>query len=313
MSQQKPKILITTPTLAFLEGALAATYDTVRLWEVSSSAVMPGIRVLTCLGHEVLGAELLERVPDLELVGCFTTGYDGIDVQACRDRGVAVTHAPGATAHAVAEYALALTLASLRNVVHGSQVLLGGEWRAGRVMIGRSLQGARLGIVGLGDIGRALAQMAEALGMRVCWWGPRPKPEAPWARATSLLDLARGSDVLAVCAKADDSNHHLISAGVLESMSTTSILVNVARGQLVDESALIRLLRAGRIGGAALDVFETEPTPAERWRDIPNVIVTPHIGGGTRQSVDTMIAMLLENLDRFFSGMPLSTPIRGSA
>lgn len=313
MSQQKPQILITTPTLAFLEGALAAKYDTVRLWDVSSSAKMSGIRVLTCLGHEALGTALLERVPDLELVACFTTGYDGIDVQACRDRGIAVTHAPRATAHAVAEYALALTLASFRNVVRGSQVLLGGEWRAGRAMMGRSLQGAQLGIVGLGDIGRALAQMAEALGMQVGWWGPRPKPEERWARAASLLDLARGSDVLAICAKADDSNRHLISADILGSMSSTSILVNVARGQLVDEGALIRLLRAGRIGGAALDVFETEPTPAERWKDIPNVIVTPHIGGGTRQSVDTMIAMLLENLDRFFRGMPLPTPIPRSA
>lgn len=308
MPEQRPKILITTPTLGFLEGALSASYETLRLWEMADSATLSGVRVLTCLGHEIL-APVLDRVPDLKLVACYTTGYDGIDVQRCRNRGIAITHAPRATAHAVAEYALALILASFRNVVSGSQVVLAGQWGPGKVLMGRSLKGARLGIVGLGDIGRTLAQLAEALGMQVQWWGPRTKPNVPWPRAATLIDLARCSDVLAVCAKADGSNRHLISAEVFAAMTPTSIFVNVARGQLVDEEALIRVLRAGRLGGAALDVFETEPTPADRWKGVPNVIVTPHIAGATHQSVATMSSLLLENLGRFFSGAPLATPI----
>lgn len=308
MPEEEPKVLISTPTLSFLERALRGKYDIVRLWELPTGAPVPGVRALTCLGNETL-APVLERVPDLELAACFTTGYDGIDLDQCRSRGIAVTHAPGATAHAVAEYAIALTLASFRNVVSGSQVLLNGGWRPGRVFIGRSLKGARLGVVGLGDIGRTLAQLADALGMLVRWWGPRPKPDVKWERAATLTDLARGSDVLVVCAKADASNRHLISAEVLASMPETSVLVNVSRGQLIDEEALLECLRTGRIGGAALDVFETEPTPVDRWKDIPNVIVTPHIGGGTRQSVEVMTMMLLENLNRFFSGAPLATPV----
>lgn len=307
MSEDYPKVLLTTPTLGFLEEVLAGRYETVPLWEASDGP-LSGIRALSCLGHESL-APILERLPDLALVACFTTGYDGIDVSACRARGIEVTHAPGATAYAVAEYAIALTLALSRNVVAGAQIVLRDEWRPGNALIGSSLRGARMGIIGLGDIGRTLAELAGALGMEVSWWGPREKPDSRWHRAASLANLVAESDVVAVCARADASNKHLLSREILSAMQPHAVLVNVARGQLVDEDALLDLLRSRKIGGAGLDVFELEPTPASRWINVPNVVVTPHIGGATRQSVSGMNAMLVENLDRFFRGEPVATPV----
>jgi phosphoglycerate dehydrogenase-like enzyme len=121
--------------------------------------------------------------------------------------------------------------------------------------------------------------------------------------------LVAESDVVAVCARADASNKHLLSREILSAMQPHAVLVNVARGQLVDEDALLDLLRSRKIGGAGLDVFELEPTPASRWINVPNVVVTPHIGGATRQSVSGMNAMLVENLDRFFRGEPVATPV----
>ncbi|MFP5296840.1 MAG: NAD(P)-dependent oxidoreductase, partial [Alphaproteobacteria bacterium] len=140
------------------------------------------------------------------------------------------------------------------------------------------------------------------------WWGPREK-EAPWPRASTLLELARDSDVLVVACRADESNRGLISREVIEALGPQGLLVNVARGQLVDEDALIAALRAGRLGQAALDVFEDEPTDPARWADVPNTVLTPHTGGATTEAVQGMLMLLLENLQAAFSGAPLKTPV----
>ncbi|MNE32498.1 Glycerate dehydrogenase [compost metagenome] len=146
--------------------------------------------------------------------------------------------------------------------------------------------------------------------MDVRWWGPREK-DAAWPRADSLIDLARHSDVLVVACRADESNRGLISAEVIEALGPSGLLVNVARGQLVDEEALIAALRDGRLGGAALDVFAEEPTDAARWADVPNTVLTPHTGGATTEAVQGMLMLLLQNLAAHFAGEPLKTPVTG--
>ncbi|HKP80233.1 MAG TPA: 2-hydroxyacid dehydrogenase [Phenylobacterium sp.] len=309
MSYEKPKILLTTPILTFIEPQLQEHYGVVHAWEAAPDQVFPDVRALVCLGHQLV-EPFVDRCPALDLIACYTTGYDGIDVARAHERGQAVTHAPRATSYAVAEFALALMLSAFRNLVVGDRVVRGGEWGSSGARIGRSLIGARLGIVGLGDIGVELGKLAEALGMEVAWWGPRPKPDAKWPGASSLLELAAASDVIAICARADDSNRGLISAEVIEAVGPSGLIVNVARGQLIDEDALIAALRDGRLGGAALDVFETEPTPASRWLDVPGMITTPHIGGATVQATAQMTHLLLENLACFFAGRPLPSPVR---
>ena len=144
--------------------------------------------------------------------------------------------------------------------------------------------------------------------MSVQWWAPRAK-DAAWPRADSLLDLARASDVLMVACRADESNRGLISAEIIEAVGPTGLLVNVARGQLVDEDAVIAALRDGRLGGAALDVFETEPTDAARWASVPNTVLTPHTAGATTEAVQGMLMLLLQNLSAHFAGEPLKTPV----
>lgn len=308
MARRKPKIVLASRALGFIEGRLRHGYEVVRAWDQAPDEAFAGARAVVCLGNEPIAA-VLGRCPDLGLIACYTTGYDAIDIAAARERGVVVTHAPGATSYAVAEFALALMLAAFRNVAVGDRIVRAGDWTPGSAMIGRSLAGARLGIVGLGDIGSELGRMAQAMGMNVAWWGPRPKPDAAWPRAASLLVLAAESDVLAVCARADESNRGLVSAEVIDAVGPSGLIVNVARGQLVDETALVDALRSRRLGGAALDVFETEPTPPSRWAGVPGVIATPHIGGATVQATSRMTALLLENLARFFAEQPLASPV----
>lgn len=312
MTAPRAKILITTSRLDFIEPVLRERFDIVRLWDDPDDQALADVRAIVCLGNESPD-HLLDRLPLLGLIACFTTGYEAIDVPAMRRRGIDVSHAPGVTADPVAEFALALVLAAFRNVVAGDRMVRAGEWQSGgRALMGRSLKGVRLGIVGLGDIGSALAEKGEALGMAASWWGPRPKPGVRWPYVGSLVELAQASDVLAVCARADESSRGIISAPVIEALGPKGLLVNVARGQLVDEDALIAALRDGRLGGAALDVFATEPTPASRWENVPNLIATPHIAGAASDSAARMTALMLENLDRFFQGLPLATPVAGS-
>lgn len=309
MRAMKPRVLVSSPRLAFVGPVLAERYEVVRLWESPDDDALAAVRAITCLGHESLSG-LLDRLPTLGLIACFTTGYDGIDVKSAQERGVAITHAPGATAQSVAEFALALTLAASRKIVVGDRLVRSDGWQSDSSLMGRSMTDTRLGIVGLGAIGMALGKMSEALGVRVSWWGPRAKHDVRWAYAASLLELAENSDVLAICARADETNAGMISAEVIGALGPSGLLVNVGRGQLVDEAALIAALRSGRLGAAALDVFEAEPTPGSRWADVPNVITTPHIGGATTGAVKHMTAMLMENLDCFFAGRRLATPIR---
>ena len=174
-------------------------------------------------------------------------------------------------------------------------------------MCNRSLIGARLGVVGLGLIGSALARRASAFRMTVRWWAPNAKL-SPWPRAASLVDLARSSEILAVTARSHD-NDGLISADVIDALGPQGFLVNVARGQLVDEDALIAALKSGALGQAALDVFTEEPVDIARWTGVPNTVLTPHTAGATTEAVQGMLMLLMQNLAASFAGQPLKTPV----
>lgn len=307
---EKPALLIMQRHLAPLTMFLESAYAVHRFWEGPPVEAAHAIRALVVAGEFPLDKHLIESLPNLGLIACFTSGYDGIDVDWARGRGLEVTHAPAVNHEDVADHALGLILDARRQITAGDRALRAGEWTVDSKTITRSLNGAKLGIVGLGLIGQALARRAEACRMQVAWWGPREKPDAGWPRAESLQALARQSDILAVCCRADESNRGLISREVLEALGPEGLLVNVARGQVVDEDALIEALKAGRLGAAALDVFVEEPTPAERWADVPNTVLTPHTGGATNEAVQGMLALLMANLAAFFAGEPVKTPVR---
>jgi lactate dehydrogenase-like 2-hydroxyacid dehydrogenase len=305
---QRPALLIMQRHLAPLTAFLDSQYDVYRFWEGPPREAEHDIRALVVAGEFPLDKPLIESLPNLRLIACFTSGYDGIDVPWCRARGLAVTHAPGVNHEDVADHAIGLILAARRRIVTGDLAVRSGGWTADSRLITPSLKDQRVGVVGLGAIGEAVARRAAALRMTVSWWGPREKPAA-WPRAASLVELARDSDILVVACRAGDDNVGLISAGVIEALGPNGLLVNVARGQLLDEDALIAALRDGRLGQAALDVFEDEPTDAGRWAGVPNTVLTPHTGGATTEAVQGMLRLLMENLAAAFAGQPLKTPV----
>ncbi len=303
----RPALLIMQRHLGLLTAFLESEWTVYRFWEGPPAEAQGQIRAMIVAGEFPLDKALIESLPALQLIACFTSGYDGIDVDWCRARGLPVSHAPGVNHEDVADHALGLILAARRQIVTGDRSLRAGGWTADSKLITPSLKGQRLGVVGLGSIGEAVARRGEAMRMAVRWWGPREKAAA-WPRAASLVELARDSDILVVACKADDDNRGLVSREVIEALGPQGLLVNVARGQLVDEDALIAALRDGRLGQAALDVFEQEPTDAARWADVPNIVLTPHTGGATTEAVQGMLMLLIQNLRATFAGEPLVTP-----
>ena len=305
---QRPAVLIMQRHLAPLSGFLESAYDVYRFWEGPPIEAAHEIRVMVVAGEAALDKALIERLPNLDLIACFTSGYDGIDIDWCRQRGLPVTHAPGVNHEDVADHALGLILAARRQIASGDRQVREGGWTFETRTITTSLAGQKLGIVGLGHIGKAVADRAEAFRMAVSWWGPRPH-DAEWPRADSLLALAKASDILVVACKADETNRGLISQDIVEALGPDGLLVNVSRGQVVDEDALIAALKSGTLGQAALDVFIEEPTDPARWADVPNVILTPHTAGATTAGVQGMLMLLIENLQAHFAGEPLKTPV----
>ena len=305
---QRPAVLIMQRHLAPLSGFLESAYDVYRFWEGPPIEAAHDFRVMVVAGEATLDKALIERLPNLDLIACFTSGYDGIDIDWCRQRGLPVTHAPGVNHEDVADHALGLILAARRQIASGDRQVREGGWTFETRTITTSLAGQKLGIVGLGHIGKAVADRAEAFRMAVSWWGPRPH-DADWPRADSLLALAKASDILVVACKANETNRGLISQDILEALGPDGLLVNVSRGQVVDEDALIAALKSGTLGQAALDVFVEEPTDPARWADVPNVILTPHTAGATTAGVQGMLMLLIENLQAHFAGGPLKTPV----
>jgi lactate dehydrogenase-like 2-hydroxyacid dehydrogenase len=304
----RPALLIMQRHLGLLTAFLESEWTVYRFWEGPPAEAQGQIRAMIVAGEFPLDKALIESLPALQLIACFTSGYDGIDVDWCRARSLPVSHAPGVNHEDVADHALGLILAARRQIVTGDRSLRAGGWTADSKLITPSLKGQRLGVVGLGSIGEAVARRGEAMRMAVRWWGPREKTAA-WPRAASLVELARDSDILVVACKADDDNRGLVSREVIEALGPQGLLVNVARGQLVDEDALIAALRDGRLGQAALDVFEQEPTDAARWAEVPNTVLTPHTGGATTEAVQGMLMLLIQNLRAAFAGEPLRTPV----
>jgi hydroxypyruvate reductase len=307
--------LLAYPSLGGFAGMFAAAYDVVHLptdaAERAAFLAGPGQAIEAAVGIGSIGmpAEVYD-LPKLRLIACFGVGYDGMDLARAKARGIAITNCPNINHEDVADVAIGLILSCVRNIAAGDRAVRAGAW-TGPVHFPppRRVRGQKLGIVGLGAIGLALADRARAFGMSIAWTGPRPKPDTPYPFVADLTQLARDSDILALTLRPDPGTEHMVNTAVLDALGPDGLLINVARGSVVDEDALIAALKAGRLGGAGLDVFAQEPTPAARWADAPNVTLTPHVAGATRDSILESAALVLENLLRAFAGEPLKTPV----
>lgn len=264
------------------------------------------VTAIACAGE--LPNALVDALPALRLVACFSTGYEGIDVEHLRDRGIALTTGGGVNAHDVADHAIALFLSVWHATPGNDRLVRSGGWRQG-LSPRHSLRGRHAGIVGFGRIGQAIADRLVAHQMQVAWWGPREKPGTAFPRSASLVELARQSDALFVASRSSAENAGQIDATILHALGSNGVLVNVSRGLLVDEPALIDALRAGALGGAGLDVFVDEPADPERWRDVPGAVLSPHVAGFTAEGGADLVAQLRANIEHFFRGEPLLTPV----
>ena len=310
----EPLTLIVAPFFTVLEPRFrAGGLRVVRSWELTD-AERPHVRAILHPGEVALTPEFLSGLPVLGLIACVSVGYDGVDVGWCRAHGIEVTHARGLNAEDVADHAIGLMLSAWRNIPALDRIVREGRWKQEeRIGSQPSLGGRTLGVVGLGHIGAAVARRAEALRLNVQWWGPRPNDAAPWPRAESLKALAEASDILVVCARAEAANRGMISAEVIEAVGPKGMIVNVGRGSLIDEDALIAALKDGRLWRAALDVFQEEPTPAERWADVPNAVLTTHTAGSSNEAVPLMVAQAIDNVQRFLAGEELASPVAAVA
>ena len=307
----EPTLLVMQPHLEGIAIQLETGFTVLRAWADPPAEAERAAQAVVVAGEFPLDKARLEAMPALKLIACFTSGYDGVDVDWARARGLEVTHALGVNHEDVADHALGLILASRRRIVAGDSEVRSGGWSARHKTLTLSLKGQKLGLVGLGRIGEALARRAAVMGLEIAWWGPRPKPDAAWPRLDSLMALADWADILVVASRADEANRSMVSAPVIEALGPRGLLVNVARGQLVDEDALIAALGSGALGAAALDVYVEEPTSSARWAEVPNTVLTPHTAGATRQAVAGMLDMQKANLEAVIGGAPPVTPVEG--
>jgi lactate dehydrogenase-like 2-hydroxyacid dehydrogenase len=254
---------------------------------------------------------LIAALPKLEVICVFGVGTDAVDLAAARERGVPVTNTPGILTDEVADLAIGLMLASARQIPFADRYVRDGSWASkGPIPLGRSVGGKTMGVIGLGGIGRAIADRGAAFRMRVIYAGPRRKPDAPYEYVADVVELARQSDYLMVACKGGPDTHHLVSAAVIDALGPNGTLVNVARGSVVDEAALIAALAEGRLGHAALDVFDNEPNPSPHLLKLPRVIVQPHHGSATVETRTAIGQLMIDNLGAHFAGRPLLTPVR---
>ena len=273
-----------------------------------------GAEAILALLHDRVDEELLEAAgPQLRCVANVAVGYDNVDVAAAERRGVVVTNTPGVLDDATADLTMALILAATRRVAEGDRLVRSGEpwsWGMG-FMLGSSLQGKRLGIVGLGGIGARVAERARAFGMEIAYHSRHPSPAeaALEAELLPLPDLLAGSDVLSLHCPLTPETHHLIGAEELAAMKPGAVLINAARGPIVDEAALAGALAAGRIAAAGLDVFEREPEVEPGLLGLDNVVLTPHLGSATVETRTAMAELAARNAISVLRGQGPLTPV----
>jgi lactate dehydrogenase-like 2-hydroxyacid dehydrogenase len=259
-------------------------------------------------GATGITAAAIEALPALRIIVAIGAGYEHLDLAAARRRGIALAHGRGTNDFCVADHAFALLLAAVRDIPRADRLTHAGRWseaRGQRPVVFRK----RLGILGLGTIGLQIARRAAGFDMSIGYHNRRPRADVPYRYFADVASLAAFADNLVVVCPGGPATRHLVNASVLDALGPTGFLVNVARGSVVDTAALEAALRARRIAGAALDVVEGEPVVPEGLRDLPNIVLTPHMGGQSPESVGATIRLAIDNFKAHFAGHPVLTPI----
>jgi hydroxypyruvate reductase len=285
-----------------------------KMWQAPDKTkliaeVGPRIRGIQASGSSAVPASLIDSLPKLEIISCFGVGYDGVDVQAAQRRKIIVTNTPDVLNDCVADTAFGLLIATSRGIALGDRFVRAGKWLAGNLPLHSKVSGKRLGIVGMGRIGRVIAKRASGFDMPIAYHSRRKVPDLPFTYYDRLIDLAKNSDFLVLIIPGGADTYHMVNEEVLRALGPKGILVNVARGSVVDEEALVKCLKEGALGGAGLDVFEEEPKMPEALWTLDNVVLAPHIGSATHETRAAMGKLCVDNLVAHFSGQPVLTRV----
>ncbi len=307
-------VLMVAPLPKPIVEPLEAEFTVHRLWQAVDrnrflGEVADTVRGIATSGMDGADAALIGALPKLEIISCFGVGVDPIDLDAAATHKVIVTNTPDVLTDDVADLALALALAVTRRVAEGDRFVRAGRWLRGNLPLGARMAGRTAGIVGLGRIGQATARRAEACGMTVVYHGPRQKPDQPYRYYDDLKAMAADADILILTCPGGAATQHMVDAAILEALGPKGMLINVARGSVVDQPALVRALESGGLAGAGLDVFEHEPEVPQALIGLDNVVLLPHLGSATVETRQAMCDLVVENLRRHFAGQPVLTPV----
>ena len=314
-----PELLILAPSpSAAVNAQLEQQYSCHHAWQVPADERQawlaeraPRIRAVVTTGALGLNAADMGLLPNLEIIAVNGVGLDGVALDVARERGIAVTTTPNVLTDDVADVALALLLASARHIVALDRFVRDGGWeRREAITPASSLRGKTAGIFGFGQIGQAIALRLAAFGIHVRYFQPRAIAGTDVPRAESLLALAQESDYLIVCAPGTPATRKIVDRTILDALGPQGTLINIARGALIDEDALIAALQDGHLGAAGLDVFADEPRVPNALRALPNVVLTPHVGSLTVETRHAMGQLVVDNLAAHFAGLPLLTPVK---
>jgi lactate dehydrogenase-like 2-hydroxyacid dehydrogenase len=306
----KPEILVLTPFYAPTLAALEREYAGHKLWEARDvdifiKTVAANVRGVVTTGLFGCTRRHIEALPKLEIVACFGVAHGTLDLAAAKERGIVVTNPPDWTAEAVADVAMGLLIAVMRRICEADRFIRAGKWSAGLFPMSADLRGKTCGIIGYGGIGSAVAKRVTVCGMSVGYFGPREKPGVAYPYYADLLTMAQASDCLIVTCPDTPDTRRSVDARILDALGPQGFLVNVARGAIVDQAALIQALKDGRIAGAGLEVFWDEPRVPPELLAMEQVVMAPHIGSSTREIREHRGASLLASLRAHFAGAPV--------
>jgi lactate dehydrogenase-like 2-hydroxyacid dehydrogenase len=275
--------------------------------------VAPKIRGVVTMGQVGCPGDIIRALPNLELISCFAVGVDLVDLKTARERGVLVTNTPDVLNDCVADLAMGLTIALLRQIPQADQFVRTKEWLGpsgpGSYPLTRSLKGKTMGIVGLGRIGLETAMRAQGFGMKIAYHNRNKRDDVDFAYHATPVALAENCDVMVLLCPGGPATKHLVNKAVLDALGPDGYLVSISRGSVVDEPALVDALVDRRIGGAALDVFENEPVVPAVLKTLDNVVLAPHMGSGTIETRTAMGDLMIDNLIAHFAGKPVLTPV----
>lgn len=311
----KPALLMVGPMMPRIMEGVAPLFEVHKLWEAADKDALlarigPATRFMATDGFRGASRDLMAKLPKLEIVSCMGVGVDSVDLAYAHDNKIVVTNTPDVLNDDVADLAMALLLATIRRIPQGDRYVREGRWLDRPMALTDTLRNRTLGMVGMGRIGKTIARRAAAFDLKIVYHTRTLQLDSPYVHYPRLVEMARDADILMAIVPGGASTRHLVNAQVLEALGPHGYLINVARGSVVDEGALVRALAEGKIAGAGLDVFENEPQVPEALLVSDKVVLAPHVGSATHHTRNAMGQLVVDNLAAWLAGKPPLTPVK---